>query len=83
VRVRPEGFVAIVVVGSTKPAVVLAGAFIVTFCGLAVPVSAPLKPLNRYPVLAEALTATTVPVLYHPLAGLTVPPATGLAAVVR
>ena len=59
------------------------GPLIVTFCGVVVPVNAPENPPNWYPLLAVAPTATTTPALYHPLAGLIVPPAVGLAAVVR
>jgi hypothetical protein len=65
-----------------KLAVTVAGALMVRFCGVVVPVRAPLKPVNWYPLLAVALTATTAPLLIHPLGGLIVPPALGLTAVV-
>jgi hypothetical protein len=68
---------------AVNPAVTDAAALIVTFCGVAVPVSPPLNPLNVYPAFAVALTATTAPALYHPLPGVIVPPADGLADVVR
>jgi hypothetical protein len=57
-----------------NPAVTLSAAFIVTVCGVPVPLSAPLKPENEYPLLAVAITWTEAPLLYHPLAGLIVPP---------
>jgi hypothetical protein len=65
----------IVTLAVENPPVTLSGALIVTVCGVAVPLSAPLKPVNEYPLLAVALTWTEVPLLYHPLAGLIVPPA--------
>jgi hypothetical protein len=55
----------------------------VTVCGDVVPESPPLKPENVYPLLGVALTDGVVPLLYQPLAGLIVPSADGLAAVVR
>jgi hypothetical protein len=64
-------------------AVTVAAADIVTFCGVVVPLSAPVNPVNWYPAFAVALTLTTVPALYHPLDGAIVPPAEGLADVVK
>jgi hypothetical protein len=48
-----------------------------------VPDRTPEKPLNTYPEAGIALTLTLVPVLYQALAGLMVPPAVGLATVVK
>jgi hypothetical protein len=64
-------------------AVTVTGPLIVTVCGVVVPVSPPVNPLNWYPLFTAALTETALPALYQPLAGLIVPPADGLAAVVR
>jgi hypothetical protein len=64
-------------------AVTDSGPLIVTFCGVVAPVNAPEKLTNWYPLLAVALTPTTAPALYQPLAGAIVPPAAGLAAVIR
>ncbi len=82
---RPAGELATVTATGVpvKLAVTVAAPFIVTFCGVVVPVNAPEKPLKVYPPLAVALTCTTVPLLCHPLDGLMLPPAVGLAAVVR
>ena len=61
-------------------AVTLTGPFRVTLCGVVVPESPPLKPLNTYGALAAALTETTLPALYQALAGPMLPPAAGFAA---
>jgi uncharacterized SAM-binding protein YcdF (DUF218 family) len=84
VRLSPAGLLVTVMLtgDAVKFAVTLKGPFIVTFCGVAVPVSAPLNPENVYPEAALALTETTAPALYHPVAGLIVPPADGFALVV-
>ncbi len=66
-----------------KLAVTVLGPLILRFCGVAVPLRLPLNPENWYPLLAAALTVTTAPALYQPLAGLIVPPAAGVAVVVR
>jgi hypothetical protein len=66
---------------TAKLAVTLLGAFMVRFCGVVVPLRAPVKPENWKPLLAVAATETTAPLVYQLLAGLIVPPA--LAAVVR
>jgi len=71
-----------VIVVPLKFAVTEAGALMVRFCGVVVPVRLPLKPENVYPLMAVALTGTTAPLLYQPLAGVMDPPALGLAAVV-
>jgi hypothetical protein len=52
-----------------KLAVTVAVPVTVKFCGLAVPVRAPVKPENRYPLFGVAVMATTEPLLYQPLAG--------------
>jgi hypothetical protein len=82
---KPAGELATVTLtgDAVKPAVTDSGPLIVTFCGFVVPASAPENPLNWYPDAAVALTDTTDPALYHPVAGLIVPPATGLDAVVN
>src|SRR5258708_1798907 len=70
-------------VDAAKLAVTVAGVFIVTFWGVAVPDKAPVKPENVYPPFAAALTDWTVPALSHVVAGLIAPPALGLVAVVN
>jgi hypothetical protein len=57
--------------------------FMVTVSGLDPLFTLPVKPLNTYPLAGVAVTVTTVPLLYQPLAGEMVPPPTGLTAVVR
>lgn len=81
----PDGSDNVLIVGSgwMKFAVTLSGPFIVRYCGVVVPPRLPLKPEKTYPLAAEALTWTTTPLLYHPLAGLIVPPWAGDTAVVR
>src|SRR5713226_9344575 len=46
VRLRPEGFVVMVVESGLKAAVTLRGALKVTFCGVVVPVRSPVNPPN-------------------------------------
>ena len=73
---NPAGEVVTVVptLEAPKLAVTEAGALSVRFCGVVVPLRAPLNPANWLPRLAVALTATTVPLLYHALPGAMVPP---------
>src|SRR5712691_5715167 len=68
---------------AVKFAVTDAGPVMVRFCGVVVPDRAPAKPENWYPLLAAALTDITTPLLYQAVAGLMLPPATGLTAVVK
>jgi hypothetical protein len=84
VNASPAGAL-VTVIATVVPnvAVTVVAADIVTFCGVVVPLSAPVNPVNWYPAFAVALTDTTVPALYHPLDGAIVPPADGLADVVR
>jgi hypothetical protein len=81
---NPDGTdVTVTGTNATNVAVTVAGPFMLTFCGVAIPESEPVKPVNPYPLFAAALTETTAPLLYHPLAGMTVPPADGLTTVVK
>ena len=66
-----------------KFAVTVAGAFIVRFWGVVVPLNAPLNPVNWFPEIAVALTGTTAAALNHPLTGPIDPSLDGFAAVVR
>jgi hypothetical protein len=52
-----------------KLAVTETGPFIVTLCGVAVPLNAPLNPVNENPGLAVALTGTMDPAAKNPVAG--------------
>ena len=79
VRASPAGLVAMVSVNTAaKLAATVTGAFMVTFCGVVVPLNPLENPLKRFPALADALTETTEPALYQPLAGLMLPPAPAL-----
>jgi len=69
------------VVALPKIARTFTGWFIVTLCGLTVPVSPPLKPVNGYPEFGVAVTWTTWPLLYQPLAGPTLSPSVCISAV--
>jgi hypothetical protein len=76
-----------VMVGTgVKFAVTLSFPLMVRFCGVVVPLRLPLNPEKTYPLAADALTCTTVPVFSaQPLEqdGLIVPAPDGLTAVVR
>jgi len=71
-----------------KFAVTALSAVMVNCCGLLLPVSAPLHPEKVYPALLLAVSVTTAPCAYFPLApgpgfGATVPPAAGFVAIVK
>ena len=51
--------------------------FIVTLTGLAEPDAPPVQLTKRNPAVGVAVSATTTPLSYVPLAGLIVPPPTG------
>ena len=65
-----------------KLAATLIGPVIVRLPGLVVPLKSPEKPVNTYPALGVALTVAIAPELYQP-PGVMLPPAAGLAEVVR
>ncbi len=69
---------------AVKVAVTFLGLFMVMFMGLVVPVRSTDQPLKLYPVFAVAETETLCPLLCQLVPeGVTVPPADGLAVVVR
>src|SRR5581483_10370701 len=68
---------------AVKFAMTLSVPLTVKYCGLAVPPRLPLNPEKTYPLAGVALTCTTEPLVYHPLAGEMVPPPAGLTVVVR
>jgi hypothetical protein len=67
-----------------KLAVTLTEPVIVRFCGLVVPLKAPEKPENKYPLAGVAVIWTCVPALYAQQGGLNVrvPVPAGLTLVV-
>jgi hypothetical protein len=66
----------------TNKAVTVVGPDTVKFCDAAVP-DTPLNPVNVYPGAAVAVTVTVAPGFNHSAVGVTLPPTTGLAKVVR
>jgi hypothetical protein len=75
VKPRPAGEVVTVLdTSAPKLALTETGAVMVAFCGVTVPLSPPLNPVNWNPALACAPTETTEPELYQPLTGVMLPP---------
>ena len=69
---------------AVKVAVTFLGPFMVTLVGLIDPVRSTDQPLKLYPAFAAAETDTLCPLLYQLVPdGVTVPPADGLAVVVK